>query len=246
MGDTLGSATRCAFRFLLFAIALVSAGCSDPSEVSRQVAWSIVGEWLIADTHSHTTFTDGALSVPELVERAIAGGCDVLAITDHSDLSEDAATPEYFEAMRAARVRTPWLILFGGLEWNIPPYGGREHVNLLIDPAQEEQVLTELVDYTLSHFAFEESLMEDAGYGFINGHKRVHQLFVKRVSDFMQRFKLGEDITEELLTVLKAWLINHIKSDDNDYVDIVRKNLGNMDERKGDGWLTKSVKKFFG
>lgn len=114
------------------------------------------------------------------------------------------------------------------------------------DRAVEEQVLTELVDYTLSHFAFEESLMEDAGYGFINGHKRVHQLFVKRVSDFMQRFKLGEDITEELLTVLKAWLINHIKSDDNDYVDIVRKNLGNMDERRGDGWLTKSVKKFFG
>lgn len=114
------------------------------------------------------------------------------------------------------------------------------------DRAVEEQVLNELVDYTLSHFAFEESLMEDAGYGFINGHKRVHQLFVKRVSDFMQRFKLGEDVTEELLTVLKAWLINHIKSDDNDYADIVRKNLGNMDARKGDGWLTKSVKKFFG
>lgn len=113
------------------------------------------------------------------------------------------------------------------------------------DRAVEEQVLNELVDYTLSHFAFEESLMEDAGYGFINGHKRVHQLFVKRVSDFMQRFKLGEDITEELLIVLKAWLINHIKSDDNDYVDIVKKNLGNMDARKGDGWLTMSVKKFF-
>ncbi|UCB55038.1 MAG: bacteriohemerythrin [Thiotrichales bacterium] len=114
------------------------------------------------------------------------------------------------------------------------------------DRAVEEKVLNELVDYTLSHFAFEESLMEDADYGFINGHKRVHQLFVKRVSDFMQRFKMGEDVTEELLTVLKAWLINHIKSDDNDYADIVKKNLGNMDARKGDGWLSKSVKKFFG
>ena len=114
------------------------------------------------------------------------------------------------------------------------------------DRAVEEQVLNELVDYTLSHFAFEESLMEDAGYGFINGHKRVHQLFVKRVNDFMQRFKMGEDITEELLTVLRAWLINHIKSDDNDYAEIVRKNLGNMQARNGDGWLSKSVKKFFG
>ena len=121
-----------------------------------------------------------------------------------------------------------------------------EDVNGKNDRAVEEQVLNELVDYTLSHFAFEESLMEDAGYGFINGHKRVHQLFVKRVSDFMQRFKMGEDITDELLTVLKAWLINHIKSDDNDYADIVRKNLGNMEARKGDGWLSRSVKKFFG
>ena len=91
-----------------------------------------------------------------------------------------------------------------------------EDVKGLNDRAVEERVLNELVDYTLSHFAFEESLMEDSGYGYINGHKRVHQLFVKRVSDFMQRFKLGEDITEELLMVLKAWLINHIKSDDND------------------------------
>jgi hemerythrin len=114
------------------------------------------------------------------------------------------------------------------------------------DRTVEEQVLNELVDYTLSHFAFEESLMEDAGYGFINGHKRVHQLFVKRVSDFLQRFKLGEDITDELLTVLKAWLINHIRSDDNDYADIVRKKLGNMEARSGDGWLSKSVKRFFG
>jgi hemerythrin len=121
-----------------------------------------------------------------------------------------------------------------------------EDVNGKNDRAIEEQVLNELVDYTLSHFAFEESLMEDAGYGFINGHKRVHQLFVKRVNDFMQRFKMGEDITDELLIVLKAWLINHIKSDDNDYADIVRKNLGNMEARNGGGWLSKSVKKFFG
>lgn len=52
------------------------------------------------------------------------------------------------------------------------------------DREQVEKVLGELVDYTLSHFAFEESLMEDAKYAFINGHKRVHQLFVKRVGDF--------------------------------------------------------------
>ena len=111
------------------------------------------------------------------------------------------------------------------------------------DKAEIEKVLNELVDYTLSHFAFEESLMEEAGYPFINGHKRVHELFVKRVSDFQQRFKMGEDINSELLTVLKSWLINHIRSDDNDYVALVQKNMTQGDNK--DGWIARSVKKFF-
>ncbi|MBT4863320.1 MAG: bacteriohemerythrin, partial [Gammaproteobacteria bacterium] len=72
-----------------------------------------------------------------------------------------------------------------------------EYINKLDDAgvtSDKEQisgVLTELVDYTLSHFTFEESLMEEAGYPFVRGHKRVHQLFVKRVGDYIQRFKMG-------------------------------------------------------
>lgn len=89
-------------------------------------------------------------------------------------------------------------------------------------------VLDELVDYTLSHFAFEESLMEEAGYPFLNAHKKVHRLFARRVSNFQQRAKAGEDIAEELLHVLKAWLVNHIKCDDRDYADAVRSNMNDI------------------
>ena len=127
-----------------------------------------------------------------------------------------------------------------------------EYINSLDDIQEShdrdevERILGELVDYTLSHFAFEESLMEDAGYAFINGHKMVHELFVKRVGDFQQRFKMGEDITEELLTVLKSWLVNHIKSDDNDYVQTVLANMENINSTKESGWLSRSIKKFFG
>jgi len=103
-------------------------------------------------------------------------------------------------------------------------------------------VLDELVDYTLSHFAFEESLMEEAGYPFINAHKKVHQLFVKRVADYQQRFKMGEDIADELLHTLRAWLINHIRNDDQDYTEDVRNNMANVSTRKTGSWL----KKFFG
>lgn len=127
-----------------------------------------------------------------------------------------------------------------------------EYINILGDVRashdrnEEERVLTELVDYALSHFAFEESLMEDAGYNFINGHKRVHAMFTRRVGDFVQRFKMGEDVTEELLIMLKSWLLNHIRSDDNDYAEVVLKNLGAVDAKNGGGWLSKSVKSFFG
>ncbi len=114
------------------------------------------------------------------------------------------------------------------------------------DREEVERILGQLVDYTLSHFAFEESLMEDAGYSFINGHKKVHELFVKRVGDFQQRFKMGEDITDELLRVLKSWLLNHIRSDDNDYVEIVSSRMNNINATKEKGWLSRSVKKFFG
>jgi hemerythrin len=127
-----------------------------------------------------------------------------------------------------------------------------EYINKLIDARvshDKEQIATvldELVDYTLSHFTFEESLMEEAGYPFIKGHKRVHQLFVKRVGDYVQRFKMGEDIADELLNTLKAWLINHIKSDDNDYAEIVRTNLQGMESGSKGGWLARSLKSIFG
>lgn len=91
-------------------------------------------------------------------------------------------------------------------------------------------VIAELVDYTLSHFSFEEALMEDAHYAFSKPHKRVHEIFTKRVGDFQTRFEVGEDITEELHKLLVTWLINHIKRDDHDYVAAVKANLPDQDE----------------
>jgi len=107
------------------------------------------------------------------------------------------------------------------------------------------EVLDELVDYTLSHFAFEESLMEESGYAYINAHKKVHELFVKRVADYQQRFKMNEDIAEELINTLRAWLINHIKNDDKDYCGDVLKNMRTVRTQRH-SWLKRSLSRFFG
>lgn len=111
-----------------------------------------------------------------------------------------------------------------------------EHAHTTGSREEIEEVLHELVDYTLSHFAFEESLMEEAGYPFVKAHKRVHDLFTRRVSDYQQRFKMGEEISGELLQTLTSWLLNHISSDDRDYADAVHENLEkatNKVRRKG-------------
>jgi hemerythrin len=83
-------------------------------------------------------------------------------------------------------------------------------------------VIAETVDYTLSHFAFEEAMIEEAGYMFSGPHKRVHELFIRRVTEIQQRFEAGEDVTNELHGMLSRWLFNHIRNEDRGYVDTVK------------------------
>jgi hemerythrin len=106
------------------------------------------------------------------------------------------------------------------------------------------EVFDELIDYTLSHFAFEESLMEEAGYTFVKAHKKVHDLFTRRVLAYHKRAKLGEDVADELTHTLKAWLVNHIKHDDRDYCGIVKANMINATKQakrkaKGSSWMSR-------
>jgi len=140
------------------------------------------------------------------------------------------------------------------LEIGIPPIDKQhqrivEYINQL-EHAKENHsrsevgdVVSQLVDYTLSHFAFEEELMEESGYMFVNAHKRVHNLFVRKIGSYVERFKLEEDIAEELLVTLRTWLVNHIKNDDRDYSDAVKEKMHLKIKKVG--WLQRSINKFF-
>ena len=128
-----------------------------------------------------------------------------------------------------------------------------EYINLLHearlrnDKEAIARVIEELVDYTLSHFSFEEAMMEEAKYRFVAPHKKVHELFVRRVSEYQQRFKMGEDVATvaaDMQNTLVTWLMNHIKREDMDYGPAVRASLGEdkQAEAKKKGWL----QRFFG
>src|SRR5574343_1790690 len=98
------------------------------------------------------------------------------------------------------------------------------------DKAKVTDVIEQLIDYTQSHFGFEEEMMAEAGYKFIKPHKKVHELFIKRVSEFTLRSAKGEDIVDELHTMLSKWLINHIANEDRDYAKQVQSMLAKGDE----------------
>ena len=87
------------------------------------------------------------------------------------------------------------------------------------------KTIDDVIDYTQSHFGFEEALLEDAGYPLLNAHKRVHELFIRRVAVLHQRFKSGEDIAQDLHNVLARWLITHIQTEDRHYVGAVKEKM---------------------
>ena len=113
------------------------------------------------------------------------------------------------------------------------------------DRTEIGSVIEETIDYTLSHFAFEEALMVDAGYLYSGPHKRVHELFTKRVMDFRTRFDSGESVADELHAMLSRWLINHILKEDHHYVPAVKamtERNSHQEQAKRKGWISR----FFG
>lgn len=126
-----------------------------------------------------------------------------------------------------------------------------DYINQLGDAIQQQnklpvgRVLDELVDYTVSHFAFEESLQEEAGYELATPHKNVHDRFVKRVVQYQERHNAREDIAKELHGMLSTWLIHHIKRDDMLYVAEVKDNIlgiiSDREKKNDGGWF----KRFF-
>lgn len=111
------------------------------------------------------------------------------------------------------------------------------------DHSKIKQILDNIIDYTQSHFTFEESLQEEAGYKYRVPHKRVHDLFIKRIEDYRDRFEQGHSIENELHEVLSKWLINHIQHDDADYVGAVKTNMigiiSENEKKKGKNWFSR-------
>jgi hemerythrin len=80
------------------------------------------------------------------------------------------------------------------------------------------QIVSELSDYTQTHFQAEEALMEQANYPALAGHRVEHQRFIARVAGFQKDLDSGTSGNSvAVLEFLKDWLVKHIKKLDQSY-----------------------------
>ncbi|WP_327008777.1 PHP domain-containing protein [Dactylosporangium sp. NBC_01737] len=100
-------------------------------------------KWLAGDHHIHTQFSsDGMYRVGDHVKHASAYGLDWMVITDHGSVQHAKIGVEKVNpGIRAARDDYKDMLVFQGLEWNIP---AAEHGTVFVHPgANEVAVLKE-------------------------------------------------------------------------------------------------------
>lgn len=79
---------------------------------------------------------------------------------------------------------------------------------------------TRLIIYVRDHFSAEEKLMRMHNYPLLEEHIAEHQAFRDRLKDLSDR-SVHEDVSCEMVELLRGWLSNHIGKSDMKYVPYV-------------------------
>jgi len=76
-------------------------------------------------------------------------------------------------------------------------------------------ILTDLIEYTHTHFQREEAVMMVCNYPGLANHSQVHQLLIKQIDTKFEYLEQGKLNVRELYTFLSDWLIDHIQGMDH-------------------------------
>ncbi|MCP3901259.1 MAG: hemerythrin family protein [Desulfobacteraceae bacterium] len=104
-----------------------------------------------------------------------------------------------------------------------------------------QNILNSLIQYTIVHFAVEESLMRIFDYSEYEAHKKQHMDLKKQVLELNSKIKKGEaKLTKEVIIFLRDWIRNHILQEDKQYSPFFTKQLIGRDNSVGKkSWLGK-------
>jgi hemerythrin-like metal-binding protein len=88
-----------------------------------------------------------------------------------------------------------------------------------VDRSIAEHALEELVDYTVQHFGHEEEYFEVWNYPDKAAHRIAHEELRRQVLEYRDTIlaRGGIEMSLELITFLRYWLLGHIMSEDKKY-----------------------------
>jgi hemerythrin-like metal-binding protein len=99
---------------------------------------------------------------------------------------------------------------------------GRVHDSLATDSDAAidaaRAAIAELLDYTATHFANEERLMESSGYPELEPHRILHRNLIVQAREMEMRAEFGErHVPVELNRFIYNWLVDHIMDNDRKF-----------------------------
>lgn len=88
--------------------------------------------------------------------------------------------------------------------------------------AEARSAIEELLEYTSTHFASEEGLMEAAGYPDLAAHRAQHRHLLLQARDMKMQGDRAEDyLPGELNHFISNWLAHHILLDDRKFGEFI-------------------------
>jgi hemerythrin len=98
--------------------------------------------------------------------------------------------------------------------------GAELHAAMSAGQSREKmhRILTRLLDYTGTHFAHEERLMQLHRYPDYSAHRAEHDALTRQVTQLYDEFHHGQiSVSVRLLKFLENWLKHHIGESDKRY-----------------------------
>jgi hemerythrin len=83
-------------------------------------------------------------------------------------------------------------------------------------------ILKEMVKYTVTHFSYEEKILDLHNYPRLAGQKAEHAYYVEKINSFVKEYESGISMMSiDVSQFLKDWLMKHIMGTDRDYSEFL-------------------------
>jgi len=96
----------------------------------------------------------------------------------------------------------------------------RNRLASCLEPGADEngehfhRILSELFEYTRSHFTAEEEIMQSAGFPDLTAHRQKHASFIDSLVELSRAAPEERNVRQQGVTFLTKWLLAHICQSD--------------------------------